>query len=408
MGQIPNEVIDKLLEGYEKPEDILGKDGLLAALQKAVVERALQAEMTHHLGYGPHEAAGRGSGNSRNGVGGKTVLTDSGEFRVEVPRDREGSFQPQLLPKRQRRLEGFDQQVIGLYARGMTQRDIRDHLEELYGVEVSPDLISAVTEAVVEELQQWQQRPLDAVYPVVFLDAIRVRIRDEGMVCNKAVYLALGIRSDGTKEVLGLWMQSTEGAKFWLRVMTELRGRGVRDILFAVVDGLKGFPQAIQSVFPETEVQTCIVHLMRHGLNLCNWKDSKQMAADMRAIYRSASVDEAALRLDEFEQQWGDRYPSVVSSWRNNWEQVIPMFAFGPDVRRLLYTTNAIESLNRGLRKAVKTRGHFPSEQAAAKLLYLAIRNIERKWKAPVAGWRKALNQLDILFGERLQGRSSA
>ncbi len=408
MGQIPNEVIDKLLEGYEKPEDILGKDGLLAALQKAVVERALQAEMTHHLGYGPHEAAGRGSGNSRNGVGGKTVLTDSGEFRVEVPRDREGSFQPQLLPKRQRRLEGFDQQVIGLYARGMTQRDIRDHLEELYGVEVSPDLISAVTEAVVEELQQWQQRPLDAVYPVVFLDAIRVRIRDEGMVCNKAVYLALGIRSDGTKEVLGLWMQSTEGAKFWLRVMTELRGRGVRDILFAVVDGLKGFPQAIQSVFPETEVQTCIVHLMRHGLNLCNWKDSKQMAADMRAIYRSASVDEAALRLDEFEQQWGERYPSVVSSWRNNWEQVIPMFAFGPDVRRLLYTTNAIESLNRGLRKAVKTRGHFPSEQAAAKLLYLAIRNIERKWKAPVAGWRKALNQLDILFGERLQGRSSA
>ena len=408
MGQIPNEVIDKLLEGYEKPEDILGKDGLLAALQKAVVERALQAEMTHHLGYGPHEAAGRGSGNSRNGVGGKTVLTDSGEFRVEVPRDREGSFQPQLLPKRQRRLEGFDQQVIGLYARGMTQRDIRDHLEELYGVEVSPDLISAVTEAVVEELQQWQQRPLDAVYPVVFLDAIRVRIRDEGMVCNKAVYLALGIRSDGTKEVLGLWMQSTEGAKFWLRVMTELRGRGVRDILFAVVDGLKGFPQAIQSVFPETEVQTCIVHLMRHGLNLCNWKDSKHMAADMRAIYRSASVDEAALRLDEFEQQWGERYPSVVSSWRNNWEQVIPMFAFGPDVRRLLYTTNAIESLNRGLRKAVKTRGHFPSEQAAAKLLYLAIRNIERKWKAPVAGWRKALNQLDILFGERLQGRSSA
>ena len=293
--------------------------------------------------------------------------------------------------------------MIALYARGVSQRDVRAHLEEMYGVLVSPELISRVTDAVVEELQDWQRRPLDAVYPVVFLDAIRVRIRDEGLVRNKAVHIALGIRQDGSKEVLGLWIEQNEGAKFWLRVMNELRGRGLRDILIAVVDGLKGFPEAIRSVFPETQVQTCVVHLMRHGLHLCSWKDRRRMASDMKAIYRAGSVEEAADRLDEFERTWGGSHPSVVRSWRANWEEIIPMFGFAPEVRRLLYTTNAIESLNRGLRKAVKTRGHFPSDQAAAKLLYLAIRNIERKWKAAPTHWRQALNQLDILCGDRLQ-----
>ena len=406
MKQIPDELLEQLLEDYEKPEDLLGSEGLLASLQKAVMERALEAELTAHLGYDRHAAAGRGSGNSRNGHGSKTVLTDRSEVELDVPRDRNGSFEPQLVKKRQTRLPGFDEQVIALYARGLSQRDVRAHLEEMYGVSVSPELISRVTDAVLKELQDWQKRPLDAVYPVVFLDAIRVRIRDEGMVRNKAVHLALGIRHDGSKEVLGLWIEQNEGAKFWLRVMNELRSRGLRDILIAVVDGLKGFPEAIRSVFPETQVQTCIVHLMRHGLNLCSWKDRRRMAREMKAIYRAGSVEEAADRLDEFERNWGGSHPSVVRSWRANWEEVIPMFGFAPEVRRLLYTTNAIESLNRGLRKAVKTRGHFPNDQAAAKLLYLAIRNIERKWKAAPTQWRQALNQLDILFGDRLQGVS--
>ena len=403
MKPIPDELLEQLLEDYEKPEDLLGSEGLLASLQKAVMERALEAELTAHLGYERHAPAGRGSGNSRNGHGRKTVLTDRNEVELDVPRDRNGSFAPQLVKKRQTRLPGFDRQVIALYARGVSQRDVRAHLEEMYGVSVSPELISRVTDAVVEELQDWQKRPLDAVYPVVFLDAIRVRIRDEGLVRNKAVHIALGIRQDGSKEVLGLWIEQNEGAKFWLRVMNELRGRGLRDILIAVVDGLKGFPEAIRSVFPEAQVQTCVVHLMRHGLHLCSWKDRRRMASDMKTIYRAGSVEEAADRLDEFERTWGGSHPSVVRSWRANWEELIPMFGFAPEVRRLLYTTNAIESLNRGLRKAVKTRGHFPNDQAAAKLLYLAIRNIERKWKAAPTHWRQALNQLDILCGDRLQ-----
>ena len=293
--------------------------------------------------------------------------------------------------------------MIALYARGLSQRDVRAHLEEMYGVSVSPELISRVTDAVVEELREWRRRPLDPVYPVVFLDAIRVRIRDEGMVRNKAVHVALGIRSDGSKEVLGLWIEQNEGARFWLKMMNELKGCSLRDILVAVVDGLNGFPEAIRSVFPETQVQTCIVHLMRHGLNLCSRKDRHRMASDMKAIYRAASPEEAAGQLDEFERNWGGRYPSLVRGWRANWEEVIPMVGFAPEVRRLLYTTNAIKSLHLGLRKAVKTRGHLPSDQAAAKLLYLAIRNIKRKWKAPPTQWRQALNQLDILFGDRLR-----
>ena len=404
MKHIPDEVLDQLLEDCDKPEDILGANGLLASLQKSILERILEAELTDHLGYCKHEAAGRGSGNSRNGHGSKRVLTGKGSLRLEVPRDRNGSFEPQFVAKRQTRLPGFDEEVISLYARGLTLRDIRAHLQQRYQVSVSPDLISRVTDAVNEEVKQWQQLPLDPLYPVLFFDALRVRIRDEGSVRNKAVYLALGIRMDGTKQVLGLWIEQNEGARFWLKVMNELKGRGMQDCLIAVVDGLKGFPQAIRSAFPEAAVQTCIVHLMRHGLSLCSYRERREMARHMKAIYRAASAEAAADRLDEFEQRWGARYPSVVASWRRNWEEVIPMFAFAPEIRRLMYTTNAIESLHRGLRKSLKTRGHFPNDKAATKLLYLAIRNIETNWKAPVAGWRQALNQFHILFEDRLQG----
>ena len=404
MKQIPDEVLDQLFEDYRKPEDILGADGLLASLQKAVMERALEAELTAHLGYSKHDAAGRGSGNSRNGHGTKRVLTGKGAVTLEVPRDRDGSFEPQLVRKRQRRLPGFDEKVISLYARGLTQRELRAHLEEIYGTRVSADLISRVTDAVSEEVKLWQQRPLDPVCPVVFLDAVRVRIRDEGTVRNKAVHVGLGIRADGTKEILGLWIEQTEGARFWLKVMNELKARGVRDILVAVVDGLKGFPDAIRAAFPQAQVQTCIVHLMRHTLALCSYKDRRAAARAMKAIYRAPSAEAAADRLDEFEERWGARYGAAVASWRRHWEEVIPMFAFAPEIRRILYTTNAIESLNRSLRKIIKTRGHFPHDKAASKLLYLAIRNIETRWKAPVAGWRQALNQFHILFGDRLEG----
>jgi putative transposase len=382
---------------------LLGKEGLLDSLKKALMERALGAELTEHLGYEKGDPSGRGTSNSRNGHGRKRVLTENGSVEVLVPRDREASFSPQLVKKGQSRLPGFDEKVISMYGRGMTQREIRGHLEELYGIGVSPDLISRVTDAVLEEVKAWQGRPLEPIYPVIFLDALRVKIRDEGTVRNKAVYLALGIRTDGLKEILGLWIEQTEGAKFWLRVMNELKARGVKDCLIAVVDGLKGFPEAIGAVFPETQVQTCIVHLMRHGLSLCSYKDRRPVAKDMKAIYRAESAEAAADRLSEFEEVWGAKYPSIAASWRRHWQEIIPMFAFPPEIRRLLYTTNAIESLHRCLRKIIKTRGHFPNNEAAAKLLYLALRNIEKGWKAAPKEWLPALNQFDILFGDRLR-----
>lgn len=402
MKEIRKELLDELLEDYEGPEDLLGNEGLLENLQKALMERVFGAELTEHLGYEVGDPTGRGSGNSRNGHGKKRVLTDSSSVEVSVPRDRNGSFEPQLVRKGQRRLPGFDEKVISLYARGMTQREIRGHLEELYGISVSADLISRVTDAVIEEVKAWQTRPLDAIYAVIFFDALFVKVRDEGTVRTKAIYLAIGIAMDGTKEILGLWIEQTEGAKFWLRVMNELRTRGIKDCLIAVVDGLKGFPQAINSVFPETQVQTCIVHLMRHGLSLCSYKDRREVAKDMKAIYRAETAEAAADRLAEFEQLWGAKYPSIAAGWRRHWEEIIPMFAFPPEIRRLIYTTNAIESLHRGLRKIIKTRGHFPNDQAATKLLYLALRNIEKGWKAAPKEWLPALNQFDILFGERL------
>ncbi len=402
MKEIRKELLDELLEDYEGPEDLLGNEGLLENLQKALMERVFGAELTEHLGYEAGDPTGRGSGNSRNGHGKKRVLTDSSSVEVSVPRDRNGSFEPQLVRKGQRRLPGFDEKVISLYARGMTQREIRGHLEELYGISVSADLISRVTDAVIEEVKAWQTRPLDAIYAVIFFDALFVKVRDEGTVRTKAIYLAIGIAMDGTKEILGLWIEQTEGAKFWLRVMNELRTRGIKDCLIAVVDGLKGFPQAINSVFPETQVQTCIVHLMRHGLSLCSYKDRREVAKDMKAIYRAETAEAAADRLAEFEQLWGAKYPSIAAGWRRHWEEIIPMFAFPPEIRRLIYTTNAIESLHRGLRKIIKTRGHFPNDQATTKLLYLALRNIEKGWKAAPKEWLPALNQFDILFGERL------
>lgn len=394
------ELLDELLAGYETPEDLLGDEGLFKQLKKALLERALGAELSGHLGYERGDPAGRGTGNSRDGYSSKTVLTGDDELELAVPRDRNGTFEPLIVPKGERRLDGFDDRIVSLYARGMTVREIRDHLQELYGVAVSPDLISRVTDAVLEEVREWQNRPLDAVYPVVFFDALRVKIRDEGLVRNKAVYVALAITAEGDKEVLGLWIEQTEGAKFRLEVMNELKTRGLADILIAVVDGLTGFPEAIGAVFPRTTVQTCIVHLIRNSLAFVSWKDRKTIMPDIRAIYRAETAEAAAARLDEFEARWGGRYPAIAPGWRRAWEHVVPMFAFPPAIRKMIYTTNALESLHRSLRKIIKTRGSFPNDEAAIKLLFLAIRNAGIHWRRPVE-WTAAMGQFAILFEDR-------
>lgn len=400
MTTVRPEILDELLAGYERPEDLLGEEGLFRQLKKALLERALGAELSAHLGYEKGDSAGRGTGNSRNGYSSKTVLTDDGELELAIPRDRIGSFEPLIVPKGERRLDGFDDRIVSLYARGMTVREIQGHLQELYGVDVSPDLISRVTDAVLEEVREWQTRPLDPLYPVVFFDALRVKIRDEGLVRNKAVYLALAITAEGDKEVLGLWIEQSEGAKFWLKVMNELKARGVGDILIAVVDGLTGFPDAIGAVFPQTTVQTCIVHLIRNSLAFVSWKDRKRVIPDIRAIYRAETVEAAMARLDEFEVKWGAQYPAIAPSWRRAWEHVVPMFAFPPAIRKMIYTTNAVESLHRSLRKIIKTRGSFPSDEAATKLLFLAIRNAGIRWKRPIE-WTAAMGQFAILFADR-------
>ena len=400
---ITPELLDQLLANYEKPEDLTGENGLFKQLKKGLIERALGAELTEHLGYEKGDPAGRGSGNSRNGTSSKTILTEDGEIEITVPRDRAGSFEPQLIAKGQTRFDGFDDKILSLYARGMTVREIQGHLAELYGAEVSPDLISRVTDAVLEEVREWQSRPLDAVYPIVFFDALRVKIRDEGLVKNKAVYVALAYNGDGEKDVLGLWIEQTEGAKFWLRVINELKARGVNDILIAVVDGLKGFPEAITSVYPQTLVQTCIVHLIRNSLAFVSWKDRKAILPSIKAIYRAESTDAALLRVAEFEAEWGKRYPAIGQIWRNAWEHVVPFFAFAPGIRKMIYTTNAVEALHRSLRKIIKTRGSFPTDEAALKLLYLAIRNAGVHWRRPVE-WTTAMGQFAIHFGARFSG----
>jgi transposase-like protein len=395
----PVELIDQLLAQVQNKdaESILGEAGLAGQLKKMLAERMLTAELNHHLA---NEDAG--SKNHRNGTSSKKVLTPGGELQLDIPRDRLSSFEPKLVAKHQRRMSGFDDHVIGMYARGMSVREIQAHLLELYGTEVSPDLISTITDEVLDEVAQWQQRPLEAMYPIVYFDALRLKIRDEGTVKNKAVYLALGIRADGVKEVLGLWIEQTEGAKFWLKVFNELKNRGLDDILIAVVDGLRGFPDAIEAVYPLAQIQTCIVHLIRNSTTLAAWKDRKELAAALKPIYQAANADAAAQALDEFAVgPWGTRFPTVTAMWRRQWEQVIPFFSYPPEVRKIIYTTNAIESLHMRLRKIVKNRGHFPSDEAVTKLLFLALRNIAKDWKMPQRTWKQAANQFAIMFGER-------
>ena len=394
---IEKALLDQLLAGRE-PNEVFAKDGLLDDLKKALSERILNAELDEHL----DEERGDGRSNRRNGTSKKSVLTGTSKLSLDIPRDRSGTFDPKLIAKYQRRFPEFDDKIISMYARGMTVREIRGHLEELYGIDVSPDLISAVTDAVLEEVTEWQNRPLDACYPLIFFDAIRVKIRDEGFVRNKAVYIALGILADGSKQILGIWIEQTEGAKFWLRVMNELKTRGVGDILIAVVDGLKGFPEAITAVFPDTVVQTCIVHLIRHSLTFVSWKDRKLVMPALRAIYRAKDADTGLKALEAFEAgPWGQRYPAIAQSWRRNWEHVVPFFAFPEAVRRIIYTTNAIEALNSKLRRAVRTRGHFPSDDAAMKLLYLVLNHAAEDWKRPPREWFEARTQFAVVFGER-------
>lgn len=399
---IDNKLIDNLLKDYKTPEEILGDNGLLKQLTKAVLERAMQAELTEHLGYEPHDAVGDNSGNFRNGKSRKTLKGGFGNLPLEVPRDRNSSFEPQIVPKGQTRFDGFDNKILSLYARGMTTREIQSHLEEIYRVEVSPALISSVTDAVMEEVKAWQNRPLDALYPILYLDALQVKVRDGAHIRNKAIYLAIGVNLSGIKEVLGLWVAQTEGAKFWLQIVTELKNRGVADIFIACVDGLKGFPEAIETVFPQAQVQLCIVHLVRHSLNYVGWKQRKEVAADLQLIYRASTREEAEMKLDEFAARWDTQFPTISKSWRSNWEHIIPFFAYPADIRRVIYTTNAIESVNMSLRKIIKKRGSFPTDEAALKLLYLALENIARKWTMPIKEWKAALNRFAILFEDRM------
>jgi putative transposase len=394
---IKKNTLDELLSGRD-PKDVFSKDGLLDELKKALAERVLNAEMDEHL---DGEAAA-GKSNHRNGYSKKTVLTETSKLDLKIPRDREGTFDPKLIARYQRRFPGFDEKIVSMYARGMTVREIQGHLTELYGLEVSPDLISTITDAVLQTVAEWQNRPLEAMYPLVFFDALRVKIRDEGLVRNKAVYVALGVTPDGTKDILGLWIETSEGSKFWLRVMNELKNRGVEDILIAVVDGLKGFPEAINAVFPQTVVQTCIVHLIRNSMDFASWKDRRAIAAELKKVYRAKDADAGKEALDAFDAgPWGKKYPSIAQSWRRSWEQVIPFFAFPEAVRRIIYTTNAIESLNAKLRRAVRTRGHFPTDEAALKLLYLVLRQVAGEWKMPQRQWCEAKNQFAIMFEGR-------
>jgi putative transposase len=400
LAPVPSEILDQFVrQGPISPEEL---DAAVRRFKKAIIERALGGELTHHLGYPPGGTKPEDTANHRNGTGAKTVLTEDGPLAIDVPRDRAGTFEPQLIPKHERRFTGFDDKILALYARGMTVREIQGFLSEMYEVEVSPDLISTVTDSIVAEVTAWQSRPLEAVYPVVFFDALRVKIRDEAVVRSKAIYLALAILPDGTRDILGLWIEQTEGAKFWMKVFADLKARGCQDILIAVTDGLKGMGEALAAVFPATTLQTCIVHLIRHSLDFGNWKERKPLATALRPIYTAPSAEAAAAALDAFEaSSWGAKFPTVVASWRRAWPQVIPFFAFPPDVRRLIYTTNSLESVHAQLRKIIKTRGHFPNDEAATKLLWLALRNITAKWERTAYYWRPAMNQFAILYEGR-------
>ncbi len=396
-----DELIDELLAG-KTAEEIMGQEGLLKELTKRMVERALQGEMTEHLGYPPHATEGRNTGNSRNGTTEKTVRTDTGPLEIEVPRDRAGTFEPQLVKKRQRRLDGFDDKVLALYAQGMTTREIQAHLHELYGAEISPALVSTVTDAVLEEVKAWQARELDAVYPIVYLDAIHLKMRSEGLVQTRAVYLALAVTMEGHKELLGLWVGENEGAKFWLSILTELKGRGVKDMLIACVDGLTGFPDAIASEYPMTEVQLCLVHMVRNSLRFVSWKERKVVARDLRAIYTAPTVEAGEAALAAFAAKWDRRFPTISRSWREKWDLLTPFFAYPPEIRKVIYTTNAIESIQYSLRKVVRKRGAFPTQESVRKVLYLAMQRISKRWSRPIKDWAAALNHFAIRFEGRI------
>jgi putative transposase len=399
---ITDEVLTELLKDYQKPEDLLGKDGLLKQLQKRLLERAMGAELTVHLGYEKHSAEGRNTGNSRNGTSPKTMKGEFGSLPLDVPRDRNGSFEPQIVTKGQRRFEGFDHAIMSLYSRGLTTREIEGHLLEIYGVEVSPTLVSQVTDAVCADVLAWQNRPLEEVYPIVYFDALWSKVREDGQVAKMAVYLAMGINAAGNKEVLGMWIARTEGAKFWLHVLTELKNRGVKDIFIGCVDGLKGFPEAMEAVFPRTKVQLCIVHMVRQSLCYVGYKERKEVAGDLKEIYRAATVDLAETALTAFETKWDKKFPSIGRSWRSNWAQLITFLDYPPEIRKVLYTTNAIESVNRSLRKISKTRGVFPNQDALLKLYFMAMDRITKKWTRPVLDWAGALNRFTIEFGDRV------
>ena len=403
---IKPEVLDELLKGIKTQDDLAGPNGLLKALTKALVERALEGELTHHLGYAKNDPVGYGKGNSRNGKSRKTLKSEQGEVEIAVPRDRQGSFEPQLVRKHQTRWDGLDEKIIALYSRGMTVRDIQAQLQEMYGVDVSPGLISEVTDAVLDEVKAWQSRPLESMYPVLYLDALMVKMRHEGRVENRAVFVAIGVDEEGQKDVLGLWSAANEGAKFWLSVMTELKNRGLRDVYIVCTDGLRGFPQAIEAVFPQAQVQTCIVYLIRASLNYVSWKERKTVAADLKPIYKAPTAEAAQEALDEFRARW-PKHQVVADVWTRNWERVIPFFQFPEDIRRIIYTTNAVESLHMSLRKVTKNRGSFPNEEAAFKLLYLALRNVSKKWST-VQGWREAMRQFEIVFPGRREAARAA
>jgi putative transposase len=406
LAPVPSDILDQFVgQGPISPEEL---DAAVRRFKKAIIERALGGELTHHLGYPPGGPKPEDTTNHRNGTGGKMVFTDDGPLALDVPRDREGTFEPRLIAKHERRFTGFDDKILALYARGMTVREIQGFLAEMYGVEVSPDLISTVTDGIMSEVTAWQSRPLEGMYPVVFFDALRVKIRDEATVRSKAIYLALAVLPDGTRDILGLWIEQTEGAKFWMKVFSDLKTRGCQDILLAVTDGLKGMSEALAAVFPETTLQTCIVHLIRHSLDFANWKERKPMATALRPIDTAASAKAASAALDDFERgSWGRKFPTVVASWRRAWTHVIPFFAFPPDVRRLIYTTNSLESVHAQLRKIIKTRGHFPTDEAATKLIWLALRNITAKWVQGPRFWKLAMNQCAILYEGRFSSSNA-
>jgi putative transposase len=400
--KISKEILDELLKDYKTPPDLFGEGGILKQLTTALVERALEAELSTHLGYKKHERKPSSSSNSRNGYSPKTIQGEFGKAEISVPRDREGEFEPQLVKKGQSRISGLDEKIISLYARGMSVRDIQAQLEEMYGVEVSPGLISNVTDAVMDEVKQWQHRPLEAVYPIVYLDCLVVKVRESGRVVNKSLYFALGVNLEGHKELLGMWISLNEGAKFWLAVLTEIQNRGVKDIFIACVDGLTGFPNAIETVFPKTQVQLCIVHMVRNSVAFVSWQQRKQVCRDLKAIYSAATESEAEFNLELFAEKWDKQYPSISKSWRSHWQHIIPFFAYPPEIRKVIYTTNAIESMNSSLRKVIKSKQIFPTDEAAFKLVYLAMQNISKNWTMPIKDWKPALNRFAIEFEGRL------